>query len=270
MKIIPLSAVSGQQFFGNLMDDRKPRAADDSVDEVERLLFGDDAGNDEGFQPLEGLSLDHFLRGAEELRQSTERALFELTELPEPIVPKTDPVAEGISLLKESLSQYSHVQSAKMDSLSNDFRDAVDVIDGRIALATRVLSERQDGCTVSLTQIERELSLLQEGMARMQSDITLLASHEEPDLSDVQLLEQQEALYGRVDSLTQEFAEMLEGTSEALARRQQDVDARLARLETAINRLAKPPRRFKNLSAWMIVALLLANAGLMAWIQFWR
>ncbi len=245
-----------------------------SFDDEDSLdLFGDEKTEaDLLSEELEReLHLDHFLEEADILKEATELALRQIAEIDHMIEPLAAKPEEKIALVQESIAQFSHTVSARLDSTNQYFRDGIDVLDGRIALATRMLNERHDEQVVSMTQVSADLNELNEQLAQFQS--LLLSLRERLETPIENRPEESETTIDLTLQLQELGAELLRSIDTGILgvnRSQQDVEARLARLEAAISRQGRrTTRASENPFLGVLIFLLLVNALMILWLRFW-
>ena len=251
------------------MDDENSYSIDDEDSDL--LLFEEDK-----FERLpestEDVHLDQFLAEAVELKRSTEQVLQQIADLPaEPQEesPAQENLLESLSLLKETLSQFSHVHSTKLDALGVDLQETADIIDGRIALAVRTLSEGQDQVSVSVSQLANDLKGLEENLFNLRSLMSAFKDRADKANEPRTITVDNTQIENKFNELGGEILRTVDAGNLGLSRKQQDVESRLAKLETLIIRSSRKRNDdTQNAYLLLVVFLLFVNMFMILWIRF--
>lgn len=196
--------------------------------------------------------LDQFLEETTSLRLSAESSLDALSQLSRQF-PRDCSIGDRLGILRESLEQLAHTLTGKLELINSFVRDGTDVIDGRLALTTRVLSERSDEIAVSLAQLSNELSMLGEKLETPPAPVPVAVPDDSTTVESI----------ARAEKALGELLRAIDASNLNVARSYSEIETRLDRLETALGRIAD---RSKSSFGWLkvlaavIVPLLLAGA----------
>ncbi len=209
------------------------------------------------------LTLDHFLDETTALRVATEEALDDLAQWPqpddEPPVNTFDP-----NFFRESLEQLSYTLGAKFELVNSFVRDSTEVLDGRLAMTTRLLSERADEATVGISQIFHELADVSQQLKEARNQLAAVLEHQSTPDDPRNDLSVEQAV-----DLSEKIMQTSTAGTQSILRRQHDLDDRIAKLEAALSRNArKPARKTENAYFSLAVLLLFVNALMILWLRF--
>jgi len=209
-------------------------------------------------------SLDHFLDETTALRVAAEEVLEDLAQWEQPERIESNP-QPPVSLLQESLEQLSYSLGTKFDLVNSFVRDSTDVLDGRLALTTRLLSERADESSVALAQLSNELVEASETLKDIRGKIAQLAERPSPEPQAPSL----EPVTDQIEALREELSRMINAGTLTLSRQQHDFEKRVAKLEAAFSRSARrPSKKTENAYFGLAIFLLFVNALMILWLRF--
>ena len=213
------------------------------------------------------VSLDHFLDETNALRVAAEEVLEDLAQWEQPELPIEETAAPA-ALLQESLEQLAYSLGTKFELVNSFVRDSTDVLDGRLALTTRLLSERADESSVALAQLSNELVETSDTLKDIQNRIAVVleklsaapATAEAPKL---------EPVMKGLETLSDELGRMINAGTLTLSRQQHDFEKRVAKLEAALSRSARrPSKKTENAYFGLAIFLLFANGLMILWLRF--
>ncbi len=218
--------------------------------------------------------LDQFLDETNSLRVSTEETLDELAQLNRKF-PRDASIGDKLSILRETLEQLSHSLTKRLDLINSFVRDGTDVIDGRLALTTRVLSERSDEITVSLAQLSNDLSALGEKLAAAPTPAPPQTPAQTLVPAPAPVLPKSDAAAEtskRVEELCGRMFQTVESLNMSVARAQGELEARLAKIESTLGKIRAEVNSggvsFIKILAAVIFPLLLATGLAFLWSRY--
>ena len=238
---------------------------EEEKDSVEALSMEAEAEEDLLSMELEReLHLESFLEQTDDWKRSTENVLEKIRALPagEAAAP-----SEPKSVFEERLEEFSGNLEARLELTNSFVKDGVDVLDGRIALSTRMLAERHDEQAVGLSQLSNSVAELEQLIMDLQSSIYALkqrtGGQHEP------LFHQE--LTQRLEDLSAQMLSTIDSGTLGINRRQQEVETRLARLEATLSRQSRRSRSVAEHPFFaLVIFLFLVNAFMILWIRFWQ
>lgn len=219
------------------------------------------------------LNLDEFLEQTGDWKRATESALEQIaampvSELSDPLSDSRAAMVEKLRALTKAVDELHQHAREKFEVASSFMRDAVDVLDGRIALTTRTLNERHDEHTVSFTQLSSDVASLHDHLQLMQSALEGLRSLQADGPHDASFGTE---LTGKIEELGQQVLATLDASAVGMTRRQQDVENRLARLEATLSRQQRRARSVSEQPFFSIIMFLFfVNAFMIVWLRFWQ
>lgn len=211
------------------------------------------------------LHLENFLEQTDDFKKSTEHALEKIRALPGDSPAGS---SEPKSVFEQSLEEFYGSIESRFELTNSFIRDGVDVLDGRIALSTRMLAERHDEHTVGLSQMGSTVLELEQLVLDVQTSIHALKQR--PGSQHDSLFHQE--MMQRLEELSAQMLSTIDSGTLGITRRQQEVETRLARLEATLSRQTRRTTRGISEHPFfaLVIFLFLVNAFMILWIRFWQ